>query len=467
MLGVFIGSAALRFWGLNRFDTLVFDEVYFAKYGFSYLKQIPFFDVHPPFGKYFLALGIWINIHFFGSQSSFIAATDVAQLDAFAYRWFNAFVGSLIPLLVGAVAYQLTKRTRYALLASLFVAADGLLLVESRYSLINVYLITFGFLGIWCFLKALESPRQQVWLLASGACLGGCASVKWNGLGFLLGIYLLYGLAWLLETLQGWRRSSRALDSIENEIKTAISGKITIDKNKNPLQNLTKIEFLEFGFNFSIVPFLVYRLLWIPHLKLNTNFTFVEMQRQILGYHESIGNTANDHPYCSAWLSWPLMLRPVGYYFEAIDRGRETIVFDVHAFGNPILWWLSTVAVFVLLGQLLKSAIDWFSNRPIYRGFFFVQSLILSQYIANFLPWAKVSRCTYIYHYMAASIFSFMALAWFVEGWLSRRSMPFRLLGIATISIVWVAFSYWMPIYLGLPLSREAFDARMWFRSWY
>ncbi|MGB3636488.1 MAG: phospholipid carrier-dependent glycosyltransferase, partial [Rivularia sp. (in: cyanobacteria)] len=39
MIAVFLLSLALRFWGLGRFNTLVFDEVYYAKFAQNYLTQ--------------------------------------------------------------------------------------------------------------------------------------------------------------------------------------------------------------------------------------------------------------------------------------------------------------------------------------------------------------------------------------------------------------------------------------------
>jgi dolichyl-phosphate-mannose--protein O-mannosyl transferase len=56
MAGVFLLAAGLRFWGLNRFNTLVFDEAYYAKYGNNYLTHTFFADAHPPLGKYLIAL---------------------------------------------------------------------------------------------------------------------------------------------------------------------------------------------------------------------------------------------------------------------------------------------------------------------------------------------------------------------------------------------------------------------------
>jgi dolichyl-phosphate-mannose--protein O-mannosyl transferase len=48
LFGIFIFSFCIRFWGLGRFNTLVFDEVYYVKFANNYLTQTPFFDGHPP-----------------------------------------------------------------------------------------------------------------------------------------------------------------------------------------------------------------------------------------------------------------------------------------------------------------------------------------------------------------------------------------------------------------------------------
>ena len=152
---VFFLSATLRFWGLSRFNTLVFDEVYYAKFANNYLTWTPFFDGHPPFSKYIIALGIWIGSHLpFGQDS--INGLSGSLRTTWSYRWLNALTGSFIPLVVAGIAYQLSHRRSYAFIAALFAAADGLFLVESRYALNNVYLVIFGLLGQWFLLLALE-----------------------------------------------------------------------------------------------------------------------------------------------------------------------------------------------------------------------------------------------------------------------------------------------------------------------
>ena len=493
MAGVLLLSFGLHFWGLDRFNTLVFDEVYYVKYANNYLTRTPFFDAHPPLGKYAIALAIWIGSHF---QSGRDAVNNLGGVpfSPLTYRWLNALVGSLLPLVVGAIAYHISHRRSYALIAALFTTLDGLFLVESRYALINIYLVFFGLLGQWFFLLALEHQGRWrwFWLALSGLSFGACISVKWNGLGFLLGIYLIWICAWVMQWI------GRGI--------------------KNPgfsLQNFTQIKLYQLVANLAILPAIVYYLVWIPHLQINTKTGFWGLHKQILGFHQGLGSGASVHPYCSSWYTWPLMLRPMSYFYEtarnttepvpsfgpALPAGAGKVIYDIHAMGNPFLWWLSTAAIVLLLIELARqmwlfasssassSQVQPSTRSQVLPGNDFLEALprqftgvilrikqspklwivlyLLVNYAANFLPWIKVTRCTFIYLYMPAAIFGFLSIAWLVEEWLVSSDLEFRLLGVTVIFVILLAFVFWLPVYLGLPLSTEGFSWRMWLRSWY
>ena len=447
-VSLFLFSATLRFWGLSRFNTLVFDEVYFAKFANNYLTNTPFFDGHPPLGKYLIALGIWINTRFPFGNSSLTNDLTGSVLSTFSYRWMNAFVGSLIPVVVAGIAYQLSSQRSYAAIAGFLTATDGLFLVESRYALVNVHLVFFGLLGQCFFLLGLRGklPYRQFYLVLSGSLFGASAAVKWNGLGFLLGLYLIWIISWIFYLVQILK--NRASDPSDNR--------------QNIFQNLTKINSLQFFIYLGIIPFLSYSLTWIPHLMLNLDYGFLQVHKQILTYHQGVGNTADVHPYCSSWYSWPLMVRPVAYFYEKSIETKEII--DVHATGNPCLWWLSTIAILALIGLLIKR-LFLLANWELDRRTWIALCLVLN-HAANWLPWVKVSRCLFIYHYMGASLFGFMAIALLINDWLKSPYFQHRILGVATLSLIVLSFIYWLPIYLGLPLSPLEFQRRMWFRSW-
>ncbi|MEM8604721.1 MAG: phospholipid carrier-dependent glycosyltransferase, partial [Cyanobacteria bacterium P01_H01_bin.121] len=152
-LCVFLLALGLRFWGLNRLSQPVFDEVYFSQFANNYLTGTPFYDTHPPLGKYLIAIGIWLY-QFLNPDAVIQTVFDSSTAATFGHRWLNALVGSCIPLLVMAIAQVLTGSASYTFLAGIFTALDGVFIVESRYGLLNVYLVAFGLLCQVCFLHA-------------------------------------------------------------------------------------------------------------------------------------------------------------------------------------------------------------------------------------------------------------------------------------------------------------------------
>lgn len=528
LVALWLLALAVRFWGLSRFNTFVFDEVYYVKFANNYLTQTPFFDGHPPLAKYLIAIGIWLGEKMPGA----FRYNDLAGswLSTWSYRWLNALTGSLIPLLSAGVVYQLSDRRQMALLAALLVAMDGLFLVESRYALVNVYLVLFGLGGQYAFLVAINSVatkqpyswRAALWLLLAGISFAASFAIKWNGLGFLLGAWLLWGLAWIVRWLNPERPSVKPIPSSQREAIAAASPIRRLN-----LQTPSYLPIWGMGLCLVIVPMLVYGLIWLPHLHLNPDMGFWRLQQEILSYHQRVGgNTPQVHPYCSPWWTWPLLLRPMVYFFEAVPQvtdqlpvygpplpaGTAQVVYDVHAIGNPILWWLSGVAIGLLSLYLLYHLGQWFTawtgtyhfgdtllpkptlpdhraapvnvdfspTPPNARGertivsFNWLAAYCVLNYAANWLPWAKVSRCTFIYHHMGAALFGFLALAFVLDRWLQtkpvrpaqRRQSLLRPLAIGILVGITLSFLFWLPLYLGLPLSPMARYLRLWLPGW-
>jgi len=483
MLAVLVLSLVLHFWELGRFNTLVFDEVYYVKYANNYLTDKPLFDAHPPLGKYMIAVGMWLGSKVLGKDLASLASTDIYP---WIYRWFNALTGSLLPLVVGGIAYQLSQRRSFTLIASLFMAVDGLFLVESRYALINIYLVMFGLLGQLCFLFALRNQgiRRQFWLIIAGVCFGASVAVKWNGLGFLLGIYFLWVFAWFLRLLSRNRTTERFQSP-------------GIQKRESILQNITKINLGQIIFYLGVIPAIIYYLVWIPHLQINTDMNFVQVHQQMLGFHQTMKTGPKVHPYCSSWYGWPLVIRPVVYLYEKavtsskaaalppVPEGMKDAVFTVYGMGNPFLWWLSTFAMLLLINLLFRRVwvgLNTFNNSPEVQiqqsrnipnidyfptsKEFWLICYIIVNWAVHFLPWIKVTRCTFMYLYMSAAVFAFMGLAWLADRWLQSYQIRLKFMGLTTIFLVVAAFVFWLPIYLGLPLTSQEYQLRIWLSTW-
>ena len=474
MAGILVVSLGLRFWGLSRFNSLVFDEVYYAKFASAFLKREIVFTGHPPLSTYIIAFGIWLGESWWGTLQP---QNDLAglMLSPLSYRWLNALTGAFIPLLVGAVAYLITHRRSYALISALLIAADGLFLVESRYALNNVYLISLGLWGHIFFLLSLRAASWRRWLclVLAGIGLGGAAAIKWNGLGFLLGAGGIWLLSWLVSLAQVIRP---ALAPPQRSVQPS------------PLQNLTQLKLGHALVAFAVVPALTYYASWLPYIQVDASpDNFWQLQAKTLDYHERVGGITA-HPYCSLWYSWPLMLRPVAYFYQTVQAGTAlspnnpalvppaagSAIYDVHAMGNPLLWWFSTVAV-LLLGLLLLQPV-WkmvraraksssHLDRPASPVYIWGAAYLLVNWAANFLPWVKVTRCLFIYHYMESLIFATMLLALLLDRWL-QGNVRQRRMALLVISLILVGFIFWMPLYLGLPLSAEGLQIRRWLPSW-
>ncbi len=474
-------SLAVRFWGLSRFNTLVFDEVYYAKFASAFLKNEIVFTGHPPLSTYIVAFGIWLGEKLPFGDHSLKNGLPGLFISTFSYRWLNALTGSFLPLLVAAIAYQLTRRRSYALIAALLLSADGLFLVESRYALNNVYLLSFGLLGHLFLLLALrvQGVRRWVWLVLAGVGFGCSAAIKWNGLGFLLGALLIWAAAWVLQGLR--RLTDRAVSD-----RPAYSDRPL----QTPLPNLTQLHLGHILVCLIAIPPIVYYLCWLPYMHLDhSGDTFWTLQLKTLEYHERVGGLSA-HPYCSLWFTWPLMLRPIAYFYRVSDSLNEqslvlgpplkagNVIYDVHAMGNPILWWCSTIAIILVVGLLIHQLwLNWTSKSSSTEAFSAPASSLASfnttswitlyiglNWVANLLPWLSISRCAFLYHYMESFIFALLALALLVDRWL--QSPVRRQMGMAVIAIVFVGFIFWMPIYLGLPLSPLEIQLRRWFPSW-
>jgi dolichyl-phosphate-mannose-protein mannosyltransferase len=484
IVGIFLMSLVLRFWGLSRFNTLVFDEVYYARFASHFLKGELIFTGHPPLSTYIVAIGIWLSQ--WVSQVLPWADDSIKNglsglfLSTFSYRWLNAFTGSIIPLLVAAIAYLLSYRRSFALIAGLLMAADGLYLVESRYALNNVYLVSFGLLGNLGFLLALRSIgwRRWLWLGLAGVGFGAAASIKWNGLGFLLGVCAVWIVSWV------WHWIER------NRAKAQGDATPAFRRSPFPLNNLHQLHLGHILICFALIPAFTYYVSWIPYMQLDGN-SFWTLQLQTLDYHGRVGGL-NAHPYCSLWYTWPLMLRPIAYFYQIAHGPQEpppvigpptptnaaAVIYDVHAMGNPFLWWLSTAAIGLItvlivrrFGQRLLSlwrnpTVTQSNRTQSIKAFDWVALYLFINWAANLLPWAKVTRCVFIYHYMESLIFAVLGLALITDRWFWSLSQLRKVIAMSIVLLVLFAFVFWMPLYLGLPLTPSELQMRRWLPSW-
>jgi hypothetical protein len=174
-----------------------------------------------------------------------------------------------------------------------------------------------------------------------------------------------------------------------------------------------------------IIPVGVYVATYIPWLNIGHSvaipggvgygWSLDELHSQMFGYH--FGLQAG-HAASSPWWSWPLDLKPVWFYSHSFDFDRIGVTYNG---GNPALFWASVPAV---LATLLLA---W--RRRSWALF-----LVAAAFAFQFVPWARVERATFQYHYLTAVLFGFIAIAYVLDEILRDRYL--RDYGIAFLVAV-------------------------------
>ena len=170
-----------------------------------------------------------------------------------------------------------------------------------------------------------------------------------------------------------------------------------------------------------VLPLLVYFLVYIPYLQLGHAIATVnqgpgygwsldELQSQMFGYH--FGLQAG-HPAASPWWSWPLDLKPVWFYSHSYDDRLMAVIYNG---GNPILFWAGVPAI------IWCGILAW-------RRRSLALVLVVAAFAFQYLPWTRIERATFHYHYFTAVLFAMVAVAYVVDEGL--RSWAYRSLAIA------------------------------------
>jgi len=177
-----------------------------------------------------------------------------------------------------------------------------------------------------------------------------------------------------------------------------------------------------------VIPLAVYVASFIPWLDVGHSFAIPnsgpgygwsldEMHAQAFGFHFTEGRP---HAASSPWWSWPLDLKPVWFYSHSFDLLRAATTYNG---GNPVLFWASLPAVGIAL------LLAW-------RRRSWALLLVAAAFAFQYLPWARIERSTYLYHYLTAVLFGFVAVAYVLDE--VRRDRSLRDYGIAFLVAVGV-----------------------------
>ncbi|MCX6113040.1 MAG: phospholipid carrier-dependent glycosyltransferase [Proteobacteria bacterium] len=177
-----------------------YDEYYYITHAERYLHGIVFFDVNPPLGKMFIALGEKLfnpnkNINIKEPTESTLLYLD--SNNAFSYagvRFFPVLFGFFNGLLVFLIFYGLSKNHFLSLMFSSLYLFENSSIVHFRGALLDSTLIFFSFLTILYFIYLYEEKKEKTLInyFVLGCLTSLAGSTKMVGLILILLFVFLF-----------------------------------------------------------------------------------------------------------------------------------------------------------------------------------------------------------------------------------------------------------------------------------
>ncbi len=485
-------AAVLRFWNLGHPQAIVFDETYYVKDAWTLLHNgyesdwpddadedfargdtgifldDPAYVVHPPLGKWMIALGMAA----FGAD------------DAFWWRASTALAGTVAVFVLAMVARRLWPSTIVAVIAAFLLAVDGNAIVMSRVALLDNWVMLFALLGFWFVLLDREHARRALelrlaearsggrdphygpaiwarpWVIAAGVAMGATCAVKWSGLWFLaaFGVYLI-----VVDALARRRAG----------VPFWLTGAVL---KQGPVTFLLFVPVAAAVYLASWTGWLVtdggyYRhwadepgnaatgwFAWVPHAL-----------QSLWHYHQSaytyhIG-VHGEHPSQANPLWWLIMFKPTNIYFASTEGGSggcgaDTCWESIIGIGNPLIWWAAAAATFYLVYRLVRYR-EWQVGA------------ILLGLAAGYLPWLMyLDRTVFQFYSIAFQPYTMLALTAVIALILGRRDDVRwrRERGIATVGVflafVLLVSAFYYPIWAAVPVTPEFRQLHFWAPSW-
>jgi dolichyl-phosphate-mannose--protein O-mannosyl transferase len=488
--GVGVMAAMPRFVELGWPTKLVFDEVFYVRGAYSLvsmgyegnwtgendafaqgdlsgLETEGDFVVHPMVGKLLIAAGI----HLLGNNP-------------YGWRFMGALLGTIMCVLIALIARHLFKSTIWGLVAGLFLAVDGEAIVLSRTALLDNFLTFFAVAGLGAILIDRHRTRGRLMRRAADARvrLGLADSDRIPGLGPALGIRWWRWVAIVMFALSGSVKWSGFYFAAAFLVLSVVMD--FVDRRGAGVQRWAwgaLIRAIPAGLLTVVTTLVVYVATWLPWFASTESYgrqwaqdhpgkgttwlpdslnSLVHYHSQMWSFHENLTTT---HTYMSNPWTWLFQWRPTAFFFEdAPDAGcgADRCVSAVHALGNPLIWWVGTVALAYAIYRIAR-----------YRD---VLALTVSLgVLASWIPWLPYAyRTIFTFYTVAMAPFLVLTLVWAIKhvaqperlggGW----SRPGTVVALGFVGAVVIVSGFFAPVWLGTPIPYEYWQAHMWLPSW-
>ncbi|WP_414902606.1 glycosyltransferase family 39 protein [Sphingomonas flavalba] len=389
-------AEALFLWDLGHPARLMFDETYYVPAGRStYGMTGPANVEHPLFAKWLIGLSMAL----FGDTP-------------FGWRVLSTLAGTATMVSLFAIALALFRDRRAAVTAALIALLDQMLFIQARIAMLDVFMGAFLTAGIALALwgwrtKGDARPR----LFGAGLCLGLAVGCKWTAIPYVALACAAAAIAQFRDPA-AFRRAGRWTPALWIGVPALAAYFATfapaLGYAEQPLRPGDLIGYQLFIYGEQIKPL-------------------------------------SAHTYMSDWWQWPLISRPIWYFYEVDDGAQRGVIL----LGNPAVMWGGLIAVGACLWWGLKAR-----STPLLWA--------AGGYLFAIGVWIVIPKKIgfYYYYYLPALLLS-IALAGALHHMRSGR------VAALFLAVAAAMFVYFLPIISAAPLAdAQAFRHWMWFSSW-
>jgi Gpi18-like mannosyltransferase len=357
------------------------------------------------------------------------------------WRWPGVIAGAAAAALLALLARLLTERRDVAALTGLLALLDGAGFVQSRIGMNDIFLLAALLAATCAFVAWLQGRARGIaggslLLLAAGSALGLALASKWVA---LYGIGAL-GLMWLARS--AWGRTLAVLGlvgigalllpsalSIAAEggrlpnlpflvvVALVIAATVTVVRRARDdsrawfdLQRVSDAvssgaSALLVGATLIALPLAVYLISYLPWAALgnqivegwplgNDGRTLADLTTSMYQYHDTLRVA---HAASSPWWAWPFDLKPVWFFQESFAAigGWSGAIYNGGNVASRILG---------------LAAGAWLARQAWTQKSWGLASIAVL-FFALWLPWARVDRAAFQYHYFPSSQIALIALA--------------------------------------------------------
>jgi len=424
-----------RYFAYESFwNSTYFDEIYHPRTAWEMMEGESIYETtHPPLGKTLIGVGIRL----FG-------------LTPFGWRFMGTLIGVLMVPVMFLLAKALFRKSRYAWAATFLLTFDFMHFVQTRLATIDSYSVFFTMLMMYFMLRFLllnyhKAPLKKIFLYLglSGLFFGLGAASKWTCLysGAGLAVLFFYAIAMRM------REAAWAGKGLLPDVEAAEQDKIAKNFWKR-----TGIVLAWCVLVFLVIPGVIYCLSYIPYMKDGFDIQVVlDSQKSMYNYH---ANLVDDHFFKSPWYEWPFLVKPMWYYKNsALPAGQMG---SIASFGNPLVWWTGTVAMFWLVFRAIQN------GRRDERAWW-----ILACFCSQYLPWVLVPRSMFIYHYFGSVPFFILATVFLFRELEKTYPKPMKWATVGFACAAVLLFIFFYPVLSGMPISSAYGSLLRWMPTWY